>query len=104
MTDFDADFILDDLEAHDEFVCSRCLKEKPRAGSVTMPGEDTHTSYRWCETCLADAYRQRYGDVALVPCGKRRDGDGPTLAETRAPAARSGAWLARSQDLWCRET
>ena len=48
MTDYDADFILDDLEAHDEFVCSRCLKEKPRAGSVTMPGEDTHTSYRWC--------------------------------------------------------
>ena len=67
MTDYDADFILDDLEAHDEFICSRCLKEKPRAGSVTMPGEDTHTSYRWCETCLADAYRQRYGDVGLAP-------------------------------------
>ena len=61
------DWILDDLEAHDEFVCSRCLKEKPRAGSVTMPGEDTHTSYSGAITCLADAYRQRYGDVGLAP-------------------------------------
>ena len=75
MTDYDADFILDELEAFDLFICSRCLKEKPRAGSVTMPGEDTHTSYRWCETCLADAYRQRYGDGPR-PCGKRRDADG----------------------------
>ena len=46
MTDYDATWILDELEAYDLFICSRCLKEKPRAGSVTMPGEDTHTSYR----------------------------------------------------------
>ena len=78
--DRDLDFIRDEEEWHartaledriddasKHFVCSHCLTDQPIGGSVTMPGEDTHVVYRWCAGCLADAYRERYGDVGLAP-------------------------------------
>ena len=63
----DADWVLDELEALDHFICSRCLRERDRAGSVTLKGEDTHQTYRICADCNADAYRAVYGDTGLAP-------------------------------------
>jgi len=67
MTERDWDYLLDELDQRDEFVCSKCCREKPRAGSVTMRGEDTLTEYRYCADCVAEAYRAIYGDTGLAP-------------------------------------